>query len=149
MRIATFNVNGIRSRLPNLLEWLERETPDVVCLQELKAADDVFPAVATSAAGYGAIWHGQKSWNGVAILARGSNPVETRRGLPDGSDDSHSRYIEATVNGILIDCLYAERRTHAAAARCRCRHLGARPTRRQRPRPNLGPAGDGDESPLS
>ncbi len=106
MKIATFNVNGIRSRLPNLLEWLEREKPDVVCLQELKAADDAFPALALSGAGYGAVWHGQKSWNGVAILARGTNPVETRRGLPDGDQDSHSRYIEATVNGVLVGCLY-------------------------------------------
>jgi exodeoxyribonuclease III len=106
MKIATFNVNGIRSRLPNLIEWLQRETPDVVCLQELKAADDFFPGAAINAAGYDAIWHGQKSWNGVAILARGSNPIESRRGLPEAGDDSHSRYIEATVNGILIGCLY-------------------------------------------
>ena len=106
MRIATFNVNGIRSRLPNLLEWLQRETPDVVCLQELKSTDDTFPALAITAAGYGSIWHGQKAWNGVAILARGTNPVESRRGLPEGNNDSHSRYIEATVKGILIGCLY-------------------------------------------
>ncbi len=106
MKIATFNVNGIRSRLPNLLEWLERETPDVVCLQELKAADDAFPALAIQSAGYGAVWHGQKSWNGVAILARGTSPVETRRALPGGTDDTHSRYIEATVKGIRVGCLY-------------------------------------------
>jgi exodeoxyribonuclease-3 len=106
MKIATFNVNGIRSRLPNLLEWLERERPDIVCLQELKAADETFPAVAIGAAGYGAIWHGQKSWNGVAILVRGGNPVETRRGLPDAGTDSHSRYLEATVNGLIVGCLY-------------------------------------------
>jgi exodeoxyribonuclease-3 len=106
MKIATFNVNGIRSRLPNLLEWLNRETPDVVCLQELKAADDAFPALAIEAAGYKAIWNGQKSWNGVAILAKGTMPIETRRKLPGGDADSHSRYIEATVNGILIGCLY-------------------------------------------
>lgn len=106
MKIATYNVNGIRSRLPNLLEWLQRETPDIVCLQELKAADDAFPVLAIEAAGYGAVWHGQKSWNGVAILARGAKPVETRRGLPEGSDDTHSRYIEATVNQILVGCLY-------------------------------------------
>src|SRR5690606_21962333 len=103
---ATYNVNGIRARLTNLVEWLERECPDVVCLQELKAADDVFPIIAISAAGYGAVWHGQKSWNGVAILARGSTPVELRRGLPNGSEDAHSRYIEATVNGILVASLY-------------------------------------------
>jgi exodeoxyribonuclease III len=106
VKIATFNVNGIRSRLPNLLEWLEREKPDAVCLQELKAPDDAFPASAIHNAGYEAIWHGQKSWNGVAILARGMKPVETRRGLPEGGEDSHSRYLEATVNGILIGCLY-------------------------------------------
>lgn len=106
MRIATYNVNGIRSRLPNLLEWLKRESPDIVCLQELKAPDEAFPAAAITAAGYGAVWHGQKSWNGVAILARGSTPVETRRGLPDGDADSHSRYIEAKVGTIRVGCLY-------------------------------------------
>jgi exodeoxyribonuclease III len=106
MRIATFNVNGIRSRLPNLLEWLQRETPDVVCLQELKAADEAFPAVALSAAGYGAVWHGQKSWNGVAILARESTPVERRRGLPGGAEDSHSRYLEASAKGLFVASLY-------------------------------------------
>lgn len=106
MKIATFNVNGIRSRLPNLLEWLQREVPDIVCLQELKATDEAFPALAIRAAGYEAVWHGQKSWNGVAILARGSNPVETRRNLPGGESDSHSRYIEALVNGVLVGCLY-------------------------------------------
>lgn len=106
MKIATYNVNGIRSRLHNLLEWLQREAPDAVCLQELKAADDVFPVGPINDAGYGAIWHGQKSWNGVAILARGGTPIERRRGLPDSGDDSHSRYIEATVNGIVIGCLY-------------------------------------------
>ncbi len=106
MKIATFNVNGIRSRLPNLIEWLQRESPDVVCLQELKAADEAFPAMALIAAGYESIWHGQKSWNGVAILARGAKPVEVRRGLPEGDADSHSRYIEATVNGVWIGCLY-------------------------------------------
>ena len=106
MKIATYNVNGIRSRLGNLLEWLKRETPDVVCLQELKAPDEAFPALEMRAAGYEAVWHGQKSWNGVAILARETRPVETRRGLPDGGEDSHSRYIEAAVNGTLIGCLY-------------------------------------------
>lgn len=106
MKIATFNVNGIRARLGNLLEWLERELPDIVCLQELKAPDDAFPAIAIRAAGYGAIWHGQKSWNGVAILGRGCEPLESRRGLPGADDDSHSRYIEAAVNGVLVGCLY-------------------------------------------
>jgi len=106
MKVATYNVNGIRSRLPNLLEWLEKEKPDVVCLQELKALDEACPALAIEAAGYGAIWHGQKSWNGVAILARGAKPVETRRGLPEGDADLQSRYLEATVSGMRIGCLY-------------------------------------------
>jgi exodeoxyribonuclease III len=106
MKVATFNVNGIRSRLSNLLEWLRRETPDVVCLQELKAPDEAFPALALREAGYGAVWNGQKSWNGVAILARDSVPIETRRRLPDGDDDTHSRYIEAKANRILVGCLY-------------------------------------------
>ena len=106
MRIATFNINGINGRLPLLLEWLEATQPDVVCLQELKAPDERFPASQVERAGYGAIWHGQKSWNGVAILARGSEPIETRRGLPGDPDDTHSRYIEAAVNGVLVGCLY-------------------------------------------
>jgi exodeoxyribonuclease-3 len=106
MKIATYNVNGIRSRLSNLLEWLQRETPDIACLQELKCLDEAFPALALRSAGYGAVWHGQKSWNGVAILARDSDMVVTRRGLPEGETDSHSRYIEATVKGIVVGCLY-------------------------------------------
>ncbi|WP_404334929.1 exodeoxyribonuclease III [Sphingomonas sp. MMS12-HWE2-04] len=106
MRIATYNVNGVNGRLPVLLRWLEEAQPDVVCLQELKAPDEKFPEAAIRDAGYGAIWHGQKSWNGVAILARGCDPVETRRGLPGDPDDSHSRYIEAAVNGVLIGGLY-------------------------------------------
>jgi exodeoxyribonuclease-3 len=106
VKIATFNINGIKSRLPALLEWLEREAPDVACLQELKAQDAAFPIDAIRAAGYGAIWHGQQSWNGVAILAKGADPLESRRGLPGGKDDTHSRYIEAAVDGMLIGCLY-------------------------------------------
>ena len=106
MKIATFNVNGINGRLARLLEWLEESRPDVACLQELKTTDDKFPALAIEKAGYGAIWHGQKSWNGVAILARGCDPVETRRGLPGGDGDSHSRYLEAAVGGILVASLY-------------------------------------------
>ena len=106
MRIATFNINGINARLPALLEWLQASAPDVVCLQELKAPQDKFPAAALSDIGYGAVWHGQKSWNGVAILARGSEPVETRRMLPGEEHDSHSRYIEAAVDGVLVGCLY-------------------------------------------
>ena len=106
MRIATYNVNGINGRLPVLLEWLAAAGPDVACLQELKAPDEKFPQGALEEAGYGAIWHGQKSWNGVAILARGCTPLETRRGLPGDPDDSHSRYLEAAVNGVLVGCLY-------------------------------------------
>ena len=107
MKIATFNVNGINGRLPILLRWLTERQPDVVCLQELKAPNERFPEEALKEAGYGAVWHGQKSWNGVAILARGMTPVETRRDLPIvDPDDSHSRYIEAAVDGVLIGCLY-------------------------------------------
>ena len=106
MKIATYNVNGVNGRLPVLLRWLEEAAPEVVCLQELKAPQEKFPLAAIRDAGYGAIWHGQKSWNGVAILARGADPVENRRGLPGDEDDSHSRYIEAAVNGLLIGCLY-------------------------------------------
>ena len=106
MKIATFNVNGIGSRLPRLLEWLAKESPDVACLQELKAPDQRFPIEAIREAGYGAIWHGQRAWNGVAILAKGVDPVESRRGLPGDPDDTHSRYIEGAVNGLLIGCLY-------------------------------------------
>ena len=106
MRIATFNVNGINGRVPVLLQWLEATRPDVACLQELKSPDDRFPEAALEKAGYGAIWHGQKSWNGVAILAAGCQPQETRRGLPGDPDDTHSRYIEAAIKGVLVGCLY-------------------------------------------
>ncbi|MGO4329763.1 exodeoxyribonuclease III [Cupriavidus sp. 2TAF22] len=106
LTIATFNINGIRARLPALLAWLAREAPDVACLQELKADDAAFPVGEIHAAGYGAVWHGQKSWNGVAILARGVDPVECRRGLPGDADDAHSRYLEAAVQGVLVACLY-------------------------------------------
>ena len=107
MKIATFNVNGINGRLPILLRWLAERQPDVVCLQELKAPNERFPEEALKEAGYGAVWHGQKSWNGVAILARGMKPVETRRDLPVlDPEDSHSRYIEAAVDGVLVGCLY-------------------------------------------
>jgi exodeoxyribonuclease III len=105
-KIATFNVNGVNGRLPVLLRWLAESKPDVVCLQELKAPQEKFPEAAIRQAGYGAIWHGQKSWNGVAILARGADPVESRRGLPGDPDDTHSRYIEALIEGTLIGCLY-------------------------------------------
>jgi exodeoxyribonuclease III len=106
MRVATYNVNGIGARLPNLLRWLAGAKPDIVCLQELKAPQEKFPESAVREAGYGVIWHGQKSWNGVAILARGTDPVEIRRALPGDAEDVNSRYIEATVHGIEIGCLY-------------------------------------------
>jgi exodeoxyribonuclease-3 len=106
VKIATFNVNGVNGRLPVLLRWLDKTAPDIVCLQELKAPQEKFPEGAIREAGYRAIWHGQKSWNGVAILARGAVPIETRRALPDDPADSHSRYIEAAFDGLLIGCLY-------------------------------------------
>lgn len=106
MKIATYNVNGINGRLPVLLRWLNETAPDVVCLQELKAPHEKFPEQAIIDAGYKAIWHGQKSWNGVAILSRGDAPEEVRRVLPGDPEDVHSRYIEAKVNGLLIGCLY-------------------------------------------
>ncbi|GGH22768.1 exodeoxyribonuclease III [Mucilaginibacter phyllosphaerae] len=106
MKIATYNVNGINGRLPVLLRWLQETQPDVACLQELKAPDEKSPLQAINDAGYNAIWHGQKSWNGVAILSRNLPLTETRRGLPGDPDDTHSRYIEAEVNGITIGCLY-------------------------------------------
>ncbi|MDB5804404.1 MAG: exodeoxyribonuclease Xth [Betaproteobacteria bacterium] len=117
MRIATYNVNGVNGRLPVLLRWLAQTQPDAVCLQELKAPEEKFPAAAIAEAGYGAIWHGQKSWNGVAILARGALPRESRRGLPGDPQDLHSRYIEAVIDmpaaravagdaGLTLGCLY-------------------------------------------
>src|SRR5947207_10739495 len=106
MKIATYNVNGVNGRLPVLLRWLSESEPDIACLQELKAPDERFPIAAIREAGYEAVWHGQKSWNGVAILARGEEPRETRRGLPGDPDDTHSRYIEAVVGGITVGCLY-------------------------------------------
>ena len=107
MKIATFNINNVNKRLSNLLDWLSIAEPDVVCLQELKAVDAEFPAAKIAKAGYGAAWQGEKSWNGVAILARGCDPVVTRRALPGDADDKQSRYIEAAVNGVLISSLYA------------------------------------------
>ena len=103
MKIATFNVNG---RLPVLLRWLGEAGPDIVCLQELKAPDEKFPEDAIREAGYEALWHGQRSWNGVAILSRGAKPIETRRGLPGDPADTQSRYLEAAVKGVLVGCLY-------------------------------------------
>lgn len=107
MKIATYNINGINRRLPNLMDWLADAAPDVVCLQELKATQKQFPATALADAGYGAVWLGESSWNGVAILARGAEPVLTRNELPGDSTDKQARYIEAAVNGVLIASLYA------------------------------------------
>lgn len=106
MRIATYNVNGVNGRLSVLLRWLKQAQPDIACLQELRAPQDRFPVREIEALGYQAIWHGQKSWNGVAILARGAVPLETRRGLPGDPHDLHSRYLEARVFGITVGCVY-------------------------------------------
>lgn len=107
MKIATFNINNINRRLPNLLAWLEERKPDVVCLQELKATDRQFPRTAIADAGYGAAFVGQSAWNGVAILARGLDPIVTNNALPGDDDDDQARYIEAAVDGVLIASLYA------------------------------------------
>ncbi|KKB80599.1 exodeoxyribonuclease III [Devosia limi DSM 17137] len=107
MKIATFNINGINRRLGNLLAWLAQARPDVVCLQELKATDRQFPRSALAAAGYGAVFRGESAWNGVAILARGVDPILTRDALPGDPEDSQARYIEAAVNGLIVASLYA------------------------------------------
>ena len=106
MKIATFNINDIRKRLPNLLAWLDAAAPDIVCLQELKVEQGAFPAATLEKAGYGAVWQGQRSWNGVAILARGAAPVLTRTALPGDPADTQARYIEAAVAGILVASIY-------------------------------------------
>ncbi|MCC8959824.1 exodeoxyribonuclease III [Bradyrhizobium sp. Pear77] len=106
MKIATFNINNVNRRLPNLLRWLKSAKPDVVSLQELKASDAEFPAAALEKAGYGAVWQGQKTWNGVAILARKAEPVLIRTALPGDRDDHEARYIEAAVRGIVVTSLY-------------------------------------------
>jgi len=106
LRIATYNVNSVNARLPVLLRWLGERQPDIVCLQELKAPQEKFPEQAIRDAGYGVIWHGQKSYNGVAIMARGREPIETQRDLPGDPNDLHSRYIEASVGDFLVGCLY-------------------------------------------
>jgi exodeoxyribonuclease-3 len=106
MIVATYNVNGINGRLPVLLKWLKDSRPDIVCLQELKAPQERFPLSELKRLGYGAVWHGQKAWNGVAILARGTTPKEIRRGLPGDSDDLHSRYIEARIGDLTVASLY-------------------------------------------
>jgi exodeoxyribonuclease-3 len=106
MKVASYNVNGVNGRLPVLLRWLTEEQPDIVCLQELKASDEKFPLQPLKDLGYDAIWQGQKSWNGVAILSRAGGIDETRRGLPGEPEDAQSRYIEAAINGIVIGGLY-------------------------------------------
>ncbi len=106
MRVATFNVNNVVSRLPQLVAWLDVTKPDAVCLQEIKATQAAFPTEALRSVGYQALVHGQKAWNGVAILARGAEPIEVRRGLPGDPADKQARYLEAAVNGVVIGCLY-------------------------------------------
>ena len=106
MKIATFNINNVNRRLPNLLQWLKTAKPDVVCLQELKCTDDAFPADALANAGYASEWRGQRTWNGVAILSRGAEPVVTRTSLPGDPEDVQARYIEAAVDGIFVGCIY-------------------------------------------
>src|SRR3954453_4762073 len=106
MKIASFNINGIRARMPRLVEWLDREKPDIACLQELKCADESLPIDDIEATGYGAVWHGQKGFNGVAILTKEGSPELRRVGLPGDPDDTHSRYIEAEVNGLIVASLY-------------------------------------------
>jgi exodeoxyribonuclease-3 len=106
MKVATFNINNINRRLPNLLRWLHQAKPDIVSLQELKSTDDDFPAAAIDKAGYGAVWRGQKTWNGVAILARNADPVLIRTELPGDPNDKAARYIEAAVRGIIVTSLY-------------------------------------------
>jgi exodeoxyribonuclease III len=107
MKIATFNINNVNRRLPNLLQWLKTARPDIVCLQELKCTDAEFPAAALKRAGYHAVWRGQKTWNGVALLSRHGEPVVTRTALPGDARDIEARYIEAAIDGILIGCIYA------------------------------------------
>jgi exodeoxyribonuclease-3 len=106
MKVATFNINNINRRLPNLLQWLQQKRPDIVALQELKSADEDFPRVAIEKAGYGAVWRGQRTWNGVAILARNADPVLTRTELPGDATDNEARYIEAAVKGIIVTSIY-------------------------------------------
>ncbi|MEP6738823.1 MAG: exodeoxyribonuclease III [Caldimonas sp.] len=106
MKIATFNVNGISARLPRLLEWLAEASPDIACLQELKTSDETFPAEAIRDAGYSALWHGQKGFNGVAVLAKGGGLVERRRGLGGDPEDAHSRYLEAEAHGLIVASIY-------------------------------------------
>ena len=141
MRIATFNINGINTRLANLLEWLEAARPDVACLQELKATGAQFPAAAIRALGYHAVWKGEHRWNGVAILARDAEPVVTRRSLPGEPADAQSRYLEAAVGGVLIASLYLPNGRGAAAEGCRGGPGGARARAGQRSRAGMDRTG--------
>lgn len=109
MKVATYNVNGVNGRLPRLLEWLHETSPDIVCLQEIKTTDEKCPARTLSAAGYGSIWHGQRSHHGVAILAKGEQPAEVRRGLPGDELDKQARYLEAEVNGLVVASVHLHR----------------------------------------
>ena len=106
MKVATFNINNINRRLPNLLAWLKQARPDIVALQELKSTDNDFPQKAIARAGYGAVWRGQKTWNGVAILARNADPVLIRTALPGNSRDDEARYIEAAIKGVIVTSIY-------------------------------------------
>jgi exodeoxyribonuclease-3 len=106
VKLVTYNVNGIKARLPRLIEYLAEQQPDIVCLQELKASDETFPEAEIRAAGYGAVWHGQKGFNGVAVLARGVDPVERQRGLAGDPEDAHSRYLEVDVDGLTVASIY-------------------------------------------
>ena len=106
MKLVSYNLNGIRARLPRLVEYLDEQKPDLLCLQEVKCADDSFPIEDLKAAGYDGVWHGQKGFNGVAILTPGAPPTLRRMGLPGDPDDTHSRYIEAEVDGLTIASLY-------------------------------------------
>ena len=109
MKIVTYNVNGIKARLPRLIEYLDEQKPDAVCLQEIKCSDETFPAMEIKAAGYDAVWHGQKGFNGVAILAKGEDPLEIQRRLAGEEEDEHSRYLEAEVRGVRIASTTIER----------------------------------------
>jgi exodeoxyribonuclease-3 len=106
MKIVSYNLNGIRARLPRLIEYLDEQKPAAVCLQELKCQDDAFPIEDIRAAGYDAVWHGQKGFNGVAILTPGAAPALRRMGLPGDPDDTHSRYIEAEIGDLVIASIY-------------------------------------------
>lgn len=106
MKVVTYNVNGIKARLPRVVEYLTEDQPDIVCLQELKSSDETFPLAEIEAAGYGAVWHGQKAWNGVAVLAKGTTPIERQRGLTGEPEDEHSRYLECEVDGLVVASLY-------------------------------------------